>query len=42
MSNPDPNWHYDESKEPGYDYKAITRTRVERLPQWVRDFIGEL
>lgn len=32
--------HYDESKVPGYDYRAITESRVARLPDWVRDFIG--
>jgi hypothetical protein len=32
--------HYDESKVPGYDYRAISEARVGRLPDWVQAFIG--
>lgn len=32
--------HYEESKVPDYDYKSITERRIERLPDWVREFIG--
>ncbi|MBK5958070.1 hypothetical protein CCR97_08045 [Rhodoplanes elegans] len=32
--------HYDDTKQPNYDYAAITSERISRLPQWVRDFIS--
>lgn len=32
--------HYDDSKVPGYDYRAITEARIKRLPEWVQEFIG--
>lgn len=31
--------HYQESKEPEYDYEAITNARIERLPDWVKGII---
>lgn len=32
--------HYDDPKAPGYDYRAINRERIARLPDWVREFVG--
>lgn len=32
--------HYGETRNKNYDHKAVTAARIERLPQWVKDFIG--
>lgn len=32
--------HYDDSKTPGYDYAAITESRIKRLPAWVQEMLG--
>lgn len=33
--------HYQDTKEPGYDHKAINESRIRLCPQWVQDMIGE-
>ena len=33
--------HYQDTKEPGYDHKAITESRIRMCPKWVQDMIGE-
>lgn len=32
--------HYMDSKQDGYDYKAITEERIAMLPRWVQEMIG--
>ena len=32
--------NFDEPKVAGYDHETITQSRIDRLPQWVRDFIN--
>lgn len=32
--------HYRDTKEDGYDYKAINQKRIAMLPDWVREMIG--
>lgn len=32
--------HHGDTEAENYDYKEINETRIERLPQWVKDFIG--
>jgi len=33
--------HHQDTKEPGYDHKSITESRILLCPQWVQDMIGE-
>lgn len=33
--------HHQDTKEPGYDHKSITESRILLCPKWVQDMIGE-
>jgi hypothetical protein len=33
--------HHQDTKDPNYDHKAITESRIRMCPKWVQDMIGE-